>query len=71
MTKVIISILGTAQDAGIPHPNCFCEHCKKALADSSFKEDGRFTSDCIPRRKKWHLIDASPDFKEQLSTLQM
>ncbi|MCZ2257356.1 MBL fold metallo-hydrolase [Sporosarcina sp. G11-34] len=71
MSKVIVNVLGTAQDAGIPHPNCFCGHCKKALTDHSFKRLAASLAVVFPEEKQWHLIDASPDFKEQLSTLQM
>ena len=71
MTKVIVNVLGSAQDAGIPHPNCFCEQCEKSLADNKFRRYAASLAIVLPEKNTWHLVDASPDFKEQLSTFQM
>lgn len=64
-----LSILGTAQDAGMPQPNCFCENCKEAISDPAFKRSA--SSLAIIDEQKWHLIDATPDIKEQIIKLQM
>lgn len=64
-----LSILGTAQDAGMPQPNCFCENCKKAINDPAFKRSA--SSLAIIDEQKWHLIDATPDIKEQIIKLQV
>lgn len=64
-----LSVLGTAQDAGIPQPNCFCKNCKKAISDPTFKRSA--SSLAIIDEQKWHLIDATPDLKEQMIKLQM
>ncbi|MFD2043238.1 MBL fold metallo-hydrolase [Ornithinibacillus salinisoli] len=71
MTHSIITILGTAQDGGIPHPNCFCENCTNAIRDPAFKRNAASLAIILPEENKWHLIDATPDLKEQLARLQI
>jgi pyrroloquinoline quinone biosynthesis protein B len=62
-------LLGTAQDGGVPQAGCYCAHCATACTD--------------PTQRKWvaclglvdhtthqsWLIDATPDFREQLYAL--
>lgn len=62
-------LLGTAQDGGVPQVGCDCAQCHAAYAD--------------PRKRQWvtclalvdhavgrsWLIDATPDFREQLQAL--
>lgn len=71
MSKVILSVIGTAQDGGLPHPNCFCENCKRAINDPKIRRTASALAIVLPEEKKWHLIDATPDLKEQMSKLQM
>jgi pyrroloquinoline quinone biosynthesis protein B len=71
MSKVILSVIGTAQDGGLPHPNCFCENCKRAINNPNFRRTASALAIVLPEEKKWHLIDATPDLKEQMSKLQM
>ncbi|MBR2567839.1 MAG: pyrroloquinoline quinone biosynthesis protein PqqB [Paenibacillus sp.] len=69
MDNVIVSIIGTAQDAGVPHPNCFCDHCKAAMEQP---ERRRFAASlAVVTANQWHLIDATPDFREQLAMVQL
>ncbi len=64
MKVVKIKILGSGQDAAIPHPGCFCEVCSKARVDPRY---GRLGPSCaIFDNDQCYLIDASPDFKSQL-----
>lgn len=70
MSDVFLYVLGTAQDAGIPHPNCYCEQCKRAWNDNSFKRLAASIAIVWPEEKRWHLIDASPDLREQMGLLQ-
>ena len=70
MGEVILQVLGTAQDAGLPQPNCYCENCKKAMDNPSFKRRAASLGIVFPNQKEWHLIDPSPDFKEQIMMLQ-
>jgi pyrroloquinoline quinone biosynthesis protein B len=69
MSKAILTIIGTAQDGGVPHPNCYCENCRDAMNNGN----RRFAASLaiiLPNQKQWHLIDASPDLKEQMTSLQ-
>lgn len=71
MSKVILHVLGTAQDAGLPHPNCFCENCAEALENPAFRRTAASLAIVLPEEKAWHLIDATPDMKEQMARVQM
>lgn len=71
MSEVIVNVLGTAQDAGVPHPNCFCENCTQAHNDARYKRLAASLAIVLPEQRKWHLIDATPDLKEQMARLQM
>ncbi|GAA0404796.1 MBL fold metallo-hydrolase [Paenibacillus motobuensis] len=70
MNEVIVNIIGTAQDAGVPHPNCFCQNCMSAMQNGT----RRFAASLAiiePNRKQWHLVDATPDMREQMAKIQM
>lgn len=71
MSEVILHVLGTAQDAGIPHPNCFCENCVGAIQDPKKRRTAASLAIVFPNEKMWHLIDATPDLKEQMLNLQI
>ncbi|MFC5602823.1 MBL fold metallo-hydrolase [Sporosarcina koreensis] len=71
MSKVILHVLGTAQDAGLPHPNCFCENCAEAIENPEFRRTAASLAIVLPEGKAWHLIDATPDMKEQMARVQM
>lgn len=71
MSEVIVNIIGTAQDAGVPHPNCFCKNCIKALAGQKFRRRAASLAIILPNSNEWHLIDATPDLKEQMAFVQM
>ncbi|WP_153730862.1 MBL fold metallo-hydrolase [Sporosarcina obsidiansis] len=70
MNKVLLRVLGSAQDAGLPHPNCYCDNCKRAMDDPKFKRTAASLAIILPEEKRWHLIDATPDMKEQMIALQ-
>jgi pyrroloquinoline quinone biosynthesis protein B len=62
-------LLGIAQDGGVPHAGCDCAHCSRAWTDPAFRQ---FVT-CLglvdhASRQSW-LIDATPDFREQLHAL--
>ncbi|ASN06170.1 MBL fold metallo-hydrolase [Virgibacillus necropolis] len=67
---MFVKVLGTAQDAGVPHPNCFCENCELARQNKSYQRFASSLSIHFPKEGKWYLIDPSPDFKEQLTMVQ-
>lgn len=59
--------MGSAQDGGLPHPLCQCINCQKASTDETFK---RFVSSiALFDSEKAYVIDATPDFTEQLLLL--
>ncbi|MDV6379110.1 hypothetical protein ORD22_12880 [Sporosarcina sp. GW1-11] len=64
MDEVILQVMGTAQDAGLPQPNCYCENCTKAMDDPSFKRRAASLDIVFPDHNEWHVIDASPDCKK-------
>ncbi|MBA9028697.1 MULTISPECIES: MBL fold metallo-hydrolase [Bacillaceae] len=71
MSEVIVNIIGTAQDAGVPHPNCFCKNCLEAIKDSKYRRFAASLAIILPKSKEWHLIDATPDLREQMASIQM
>lgn len=62
-------LLGTAQDAGLPQAGCSCANCQRAWADPGQRQ---FVVSLglvdHTTRQSW-LIDATPDFREQLHAL--
>ena len=62
-------LLGIAQDGGVPHAGCDCANCNRAWVDPAFRQ---FVASLglVDRanRQSW-LIDATPDFREQLHAL--
>ncbi|WP_257350957.1 MBL fold metallo-hydrolase [Pseudalkalibacillus decolorationis] len=69
-TKVIVKVLGTAQDGGVPHPNCSCEHCQLSDHRPELRRLASSLAIILPDLKKWHLVDATPDMREQLTFLK-
>jgi len=62
-------LLGTAQDGGVPQAGCYCANCGPARTDPTRR---RLVA-CLglvdhATRQSW-LIDATPDFREQLHAL--
>ncbi|WP_217587642.1 MBL fold metallo-hydrolase [Lentibacillus saliphilus] len=70
MSKVLLHVLGTAQDAGLPQPNCFCANCLQAMDDPAYARQAAALAIVLPEEKSWHLIDATPDIKTQMIALQ-
>lgn len=65
-TVPYVQILGIAQDGGYPHFGCEKECCKMAWKDSSLKRFVVSLAIVDPKEKKWWLMEATPDIKEQL-----
>jgi len=64
-TGVVVKVLGTAQDGGIPHIGCSCPNCQKALQDPRF---ARLISSLAVfdfEASKIFFIDATPDIRVQ------
>ncbi len=66
MTEALL--LGTAQDGGLPQPGCRCENCEAARRDPSRR---RLVSclGLVTDSGKGYLVDATPDFREQVERL--
>jgi pyrroloquinoline quinone biosynthesis protein B len=59
-----IKVLGSGQDAGIPHTACHCEICNNARKNIEYRRLG--PSIAILNDNFCYIIDASPDFKKQM-----
>jgi pyrroloquinoline quinone biosynthesis protein B len=69
MMSVEAILLGIAQDGGVPQAGCDCANCSQAWGDPAFRQ---FVA-CLglvdhASHQSW-LIDATPDFREQLHAL--
>ena len=68
--KPFIYVLGIAQDGGYPHLGCQKKCCANAWKK---KGQSRYVT-CLalvdPAEKKWWLLEATPDIKEQLHYFQ-
>ena len=65
---VEIEVLGTAQDAGLPHLGCSEDRCLRAVTDPSLRK--RVASIGIRAGDSLFLVDATPDIVSQISDLQ-
>jgi pyrroloquinoline quinone biosynthesis protein B len=63
-------LLGTAQDGGVPQAGCTCAHCRGAWSDPAQRQ-WTVCLGLVDRAvgQSW-LIDATPDYREQLHALQ-
>ncbi len=64
-----IKVLGSGQDAGIPQIGCHCDNCTRARKQSEYARLG--ASIAVLTNDSCYIIDASPDFKEQIDLLGM
>lgn len=59
-----VHLLGTAQDAGVPHAGCSCSNCTRAWSEPQHR---RLPASLALRDDdQWFLIDATPAISEQL-----
>jgi pyrroloquinoline quinone biosynthesis protein B len=68
---VFAVLLGSMQDAGLPHAGCQCAHCRAAFADPTRIRYATALAiiDNRPESPAVWLIDATPDIKYQLHAL--
>jgi pyrroloquinoline quinone biosynthesis protein B len=59
-------LLGNAQDAGLPQAGCACGNCRAAWADPALRRYATALGLLDTDTHEWFLIDATPDFREQL-----
>ncbi|MGQ0601002.1 MAG: MBL fold metallo-hydrolase [Anaerolineales bacterium] len=63
-------LLGNAQDAGVPQAGCLCPNCRAAWASASQRKWVSALGLLDAETGQWFLIDATPDFREQLRFMQ-
>ncbi len=63
-------VLGVAQDAGYPQIGCTKECCSRAWNHPALKKFPVSLALVDPVNKKWWLLEATPDIKEQLQLFQ-
>ncbi len=68
-TEPFVMVLGVAQDAGYPQAACRRDCCAAAWADPGLKRLVSSMAIVDPQSGKRWLIDATPDFREQLHAL--
>ena len=61
--EVGFRVLGIAQDAGLPHIGCSCDHCERARAENRRE---RVAAAAIEGRTGWWLLEATPDLPAQI-----
>lgn len=63
---VLVKILGTAQDGGLPQLGCSCPNCRKARADARFRRAiASLAIWDLPERRLF-LVDVTPDIRSQM-----
>jgi pyrroloquinoline quinone biosynthesis protein B len=68
--KFIVTLLGTAQDAGLPQIGCRCGNCTRAMHDERSSRSVVSLGLINPVSGTSYIIDTTPEFKKQLITLQ-
>ena len=68
--KPFILVLGVAQDGGYPHIGCQHKCCNMAWENDSLKRWVVSLALVDPISKKWWLLEATPDIKEELHYFQ-
>ncbi|MBM3129897.1 MAG: pyrroloquinoline quinone biosynthesis protein PqqB [Chloroflexi bacterium] len=67
---VEIILLGVAQDGGVPQAGCYCQTCTRARETPAARQFVSCLGIVDRRRESFWMIDATPDFREQLHLLQ-
>ncbi len=64
-TDVLIKVLGTAQDGGLPQIGCYCKNCLRAREDKRFSRLISSLAIIDLGEKKFFILDATPDIRDQ------
>lgn len=64
-SDVVVKVLGTAQDGGIPHFGCYCKNCFRARKNPQFSRLISSLAILDLKENKFFLLDATPDMKVQ------
>jgi pyrroloquinoline quinone biosynthesis protein B len=68
-TEPYLFVLGVAQDGGYPHAGCQEPHCQRAWRDPALRRNVTSLAIVDPSSRERWIIDATPDFPEQLEVL--
>jgi pyrroloquinoline quinone biosynthesis protein B len=64
-SPVLIKVLGTAQDGGIPHAGCYCPHCQQARREPHLARLISSLAILDLSERQFFLVDATPDIRRQ------
>jgi len=64
-TEVLVKVLGTAQDGGLPQIGCYCRNCIRAREDQRFSRLISSLAILDLKEKKYFILDATPDIRVQ------
>ncbi len=64
-SDILVKVLGTAQDGGIPQIGCYCPNCKKARIDPRFSRLISSLAILDLGNNKAYIIDTTPDLRIQ------
>ena len=64
-SDVVVKVLGTAQDGGIPHFGCYCMKCMRAWKKPSLSRLISSLAILDLKESKFFLLDATPDIRVQ------
>lgn len=70
-TEPFVMILGIAQDGGYPQAGCRKECCRSAWEDLSKRRYASCIAIVDPAAKQRWIVDATPDFRDQLRLLDL
>lgn len=65
-TDVLVKVLGTAQDGGLPQAGCYCKNCIRARKEKGFSRLVSSLAVLDLREKKFFLLDATPNLPAQV-----
>lgn len=68
-SDILVKVLGTAQDGGIPQIGCYCPNCRQARKDPHFSRLISSLAILDLRNNKAYIIDATPDLRIQYDTI--
>src|SRR5688500_10513577 len=66
VSEPFIFVLGIAQDGGYPQAGCNAPHCEPAWKDPALRRSVTSLAIVDPASRQRWIIDATPDFPEQL-----
>jgi pyrroloquinoline quinone biosynthesis protein B len=64
-SDVVVQVLGTAQDGGVPQIGCYCPNCKRARKNQKHARLISSLAILDPAEKKYFILDPSPDLRVQ------